>query len=183
MESAGIFGPKLSGKTTLAKELSRQHWVRAQRRSLVLDINLENWGPQAWVTDNEEKFWHVVWRANGKPSLVIVDEATETINRDKGLIRVFTRLRHLHHKLIVIGHHGSNLLPIMRDQFDTLYLFRQSEKSAKEWAETMTQPGFEAAAGLPQYEFLYGEKFKEPVKRKLDLSRAHTRNHQLSRSA
>lgn len=171
MESAGIFGPKLSGKTTLAKELSRQHWVRAQRRSLVLDPNLEDWGPQAWVTDDEEKFWSVVWRADGKPSLVIVEEATETINRDKGLTRVFTRLRHLHHKLIVIGHHGSNLLPIMRDQFDTLYLFRQSEKSAKDWAETMTQPGFEAAKELPQHEFLFGEKFKAPVRRKLDLQK------------
>jgi len=168
MQSAGIFGPKLSGKTTLAMELSRQYWRRVQMRSLVLDPNLENWGKQAWVTDDEQKFWAAVW-GSGKPSLVIVEEAAETINRDKGLTSVFTRLRHLHHKLLVIGHHGSNLLPIMRDQFDHLYLFRQSSHSAAAWADTMTQSRFMEADQLAQYEFLSGGKFEPPVKRKLDL--------------
>lgn len=181
MESAGIFGPKLSGKTTLAKELSRQYWARTRRRSLVLDPNLEDWGPQAWVTGDEEKFWAVVWREKSptvfqdkiKPSLVIVEEAAETINRDKGLTNVFTRLRHLNHKLIVIGHSGENLLPIMRQQLDTLYLFRQSPDDAERWARSMTQEGFLDAAELEQYEFLFGERFKPPVKRKLDLSKLH----------
>ncbi len=173
MESAGIFGPKLSGKTTLAKELSRQYWERSQRRSLVLDPNLEEWGPHAWVTDDEEKFWSAVWKNSvfkpAKPSLVIVEEAAETINRDKGLTSVFTRLRHLNHKLIVIGHSGENLLPIMRQQLDTLYLFRQSPDDAERWARSMTQEGFLTAAELEQYEFLFGERFKPPVKRKLSL--------------
>lgn len=175
MESAGIFGPKLSGKTTLARELSRQYWLRSQRRSLVLDPNLDDWGKHAWVTDDEEKFWAVVWRqpivGRAKPSLVVVEEAAETINRDKGLTRVFTRLRHLNHKLIVIGHSGENLLPIMRQQFDTLYLFRQSPDDAERWARSMTQEGFLSAAELEQHEFLYGERFKPPVRRKLDLQK------------
>lgn len=173
MESAGIFGPKLSGKTTLAKELSRQYWAKAHRRSLILDINMEKWGDHAWVTNDEEKFWKVVWHepafGRAKPSLVIVDEATETINRDKKLTRVFTRLRHLDHKLIVIGHDGVNLLRLMREQLDTLYLFRSSPKAADMWAESMTQEGFLDAVNLQQYEFLYGERFKPPVKRILDL--------------
>lgn len=177
MESAGIFGPKLSGKTTLAKELSRQYWVRSHRRSLVLDINLEGWGSHAWVTDDEDKFWSVVWRepvvGKAKPSLVIVEEATETINRDKTLTRVFTRLRHLEHKLIVVGHDGTNLLRIMREQIDTLYLFRSSPKAAEMWADSMTQTGFLEAENLEQYEFLYGERFRPPVKRKLDLAKLH----------
>lgn len=173
MESAGIFGPKLSGKTTLAMELSRQYWLKSHRRSLVLDINRESWGPHAWVTDDEEKFWKAVWQqpaiGTAKPSLVIVDEAAETINRDRTLTRVFTRLRHLKHKFIVIGHSGENLLPIMRQQLDTLYLFRQSPDDAERWARSMTQEGFLRAAELNQYEFLYGERFKPPVKRILDL--------------
>jgi hypothetical protein len=173
MESAGVFGPKLSGKTTLARELSRQYWVRTGRRSLVLDPNLEDWGKHSWVTDDEGRFWVAVWKSpvlgKSKPSLVIVEEAAETINRDKGLTSVFTRLRHLNHKLIVIGHSGENLLPIMRQQLDTLYLFRQSPDDAERWARSMTQEGFLTAAELNQYEFLYGERFKPPVKRKLDL--------------
>lgn len=161
-------GPKLSGKTTLAMALSREYWRKHKMRSLVLDPNLDNWGKQAWVTDNEEKFWAAVWKT--QRCLVIVDEAAETINRDKGLTAVFTRLRHRHHKLIVIGHSGTNLLPIMRQQLDTLYLFRQAEDDAKRWCKDMTQPGFEAAVELEQYDFLYGEKFKAPVKMRLRLN-------------
>jgi hypothetical protein len=167
MESAGIMGPKLSGKSTLAKKLSQEYWTRLRMRSFILDPNLDSWGKQAWVTNNEEKFWRAVWSTTG--ALVIVDEAGETINREKDLIPVFTRLRHLHHKLIVIGHSGVNLLPIMRQQLDTLYLFRQSPKAAAIWAEDMTQEGFKAAVELNEYEFLYGQKFKAPVKMKLAL--------------
>ena len=162
-------GPKLSGKTTLAMTLSREYWRKYRMRSLVLDPNREDWGKQAWVTNDEEKFWSVVWAT--KQALVIVDESGETINRDKGLIPVFTRLRHLHHKLIVVGHSGVNLLPIMRQQLDTLYLFRQSPKACAIWCEDMTQQGFDAAQNLEQFEFLYGEKFKSPVKMKLNLSK------------
>lgn len=177
MESAGIFGPKLSGKTTLAKELSYQFWTRSQRRSLVLDPNLEIWGNWSWVTADEEKFWRSVWQG-GRPSLVIVDEATEMINRDKGLTAVFTRLRHHQHKLIVIGHSGESLLPIMRQQLDTLYLFRQSPDDSERWARSMTQRGFLDAENLDQYQFLYGERFRPPVKRKLILDKL--RQHKLS---
>lgn len=165
MYSAGIMGPKLSGKTTLAMTISKEYWAKHRMRSLVLDPNLDEWGKQAWVTQDEVKFWAAVWRT--QQCLVIVDEAAETINRDKGLIPVFTRLRHLHHKLIVIGHTGVNLLPVMRQQLDTLYLFRQSRQAADLWAQDMTQEGFEAATMLNQFEFLYGEKFRPPVKMKL----------------
>lgn len=170
MESCGIMGPKLSGKTTLAMALSKEYWRKYKMRSLVLDPNLDNWGPQAWVTNDESKFWAAVWKT--ERCLVIVDEAAETINRDKELIRVFTRLRHLHHKLIVIGHSGVNLLPIMRQQLDTLYLFRQSRRAAAIWCEDMTQPGFIEAENLEQYVFLYGEKFKAPVKQRLTVQQA-----------
>jgi hypothetical protein len=169
MESAGIMGPKLSGKSTLAMAISREYWRKHKMRSLVLDPNLDDWGKQAWVTNDEEKFWRSVWSTTY--CLVIVDEAGETINRDKELISVFTRLRHLHHKLIVVGHSGVNLLPIMRQQLDTLYLFRQSRKSAAMWAEDMTQAGFIEAEGLDQFVFLYGEKFKAPIRQRLSLPR------------
>ena len=162
MESGGIFGPKLSGKTTLAIALSQDYWRRFKMRSLVLDINLDTWGKQAWVTNDENKFWKAVW--NSRNSLVIVDEATETINRDKDLVPVFTRLRHLNHKLLVIGHSGVNLLPIMREQLDTLYLFRQSKKAAAMWSEAMTQEGFNEATTLSQYEFLFGTNYIAPQK-------------------
>jgi len=165
--SAGIFGPKLSGKTTLAKALSNQFWVKQRKRSLVLDPNLEQWGNHSWVTDNEESFWRVVW--GSQYMVVIVEESAETINRDKGLINVFTRLRHNHHKLLVIGHSGVNLLPIMREQLDTIFLFRQSEKAAAYWAETFAEKGLLQAAELNQFEFLRCHMFTKPQRLKLQL--------------
>lgn len=169
MESGGIFGSKMSGKTTLARSISVEYWKRYKMASLVLDPNNENWGQQAKVFTDEDAFWEAVWGAK-QPYLVIVDESTETIARNKELIPVFTRLRHLHHKLLVIGHHGMNLLPIMREQLDTLYLFLQSQKSATLWAENFNQPKIrEDATKLRQYEFIHTALYQQPKVYKLKV--------------
>ena len=165
MNSAGIFGPKLSGKTTLAKALSREYFLKCKLRTLVLDPNNDDWGKQSLVFTDEEKFWPVVWQSQN--CLVIVDEAAATIRRDRDLIPVFTRLRHLHHKLIVIGHSGMDLLPVMRQQFDELFLFRQPESAAKVWAETMTQKGLLQSGELQQFEFLHTKLYGTPRKLRL----------------
>lgn len=169
MESGGIFGSKMSGKTTLARSISVEYWKRYQMASLVLDPNNENWGQQAKVFTSEDDFWKAVWGSK-QPYLVVVDESTETIARNKDLIPVFTRLRHLHHKLLVIGHHGMNLLPIMREQLDTLYLFLQSQKSAQLWAENFNQPMIrDKATQLKQYEFIHTALYSEPKVYKLKV--------------
>ena len=162
MTRGGIFGISLSGKTTLAKNISRQYATRFNVPSLILDPHLETWGDHATVTDDEEKFWETVWK--NRNCLVIVDEAAATIRRERELIPVFTRLRHLGHKLLVIGHDGSDLLPVMRQQLDTLYLFRQDDDSVKWWIKKFADPRVAAARELRQYEYLYCEMFKEPKK-------------------
>lgn len=172
MTNGGIFGPKLSGKTTLAKELSRQFWIQHRIKSLVLDINGDTWGQQAMVFKDgseagQKAFWEVVWKA--QDCLIIVDEATTTINRNADLTDVFTRLRHNHHKLLVIGHSGMNLLPIMREQLDTIYLFRQSEPAAKYWSESMARKELLGAAQLNQYEFLQATTYGNVMRRKLKV--------------
>ena len=158
MISGGIFGPKLSGKTTLAIALSKQYWRTKGFRSLVLDPHLDDWGTQAWVTSNEDEFWDKVWKC--RSSLIIVEEAAATIRRERELIPVFTRMRHCQHKLIVIGHSGVDLLPTMRQQLDTLYLFRQPELAAKIWADTFTEPQLLSATDLQQFEFLHCQLYK-----------------------
>jgi hypothetical protein len=165
MTSCGIAGPKLSGKTTLAKHLCLEYWRREKVRSLVLDINNDKWPEGCLVMVDEDKFWEVVWKAKG--CLVVVDEASTVIQRDKELIPVFTRMRHLQHRLIVICHSAADLLPQMREQFDTLYLFRQSKRSADIWAETFTQDRLNEASELGQYEFIFARLYQEPLKQKL----------------
>jgi nucleoside-triphosphatase THEP1 len=167
MQNCGIFGTTLSGKTTLAKRISLEFFNRYQIKSLVLDPFAENWGNHALVLSDEEKFWEMVWKAQGY--LIIVDEAGLTINRDKDLKSVFTRLRHNHNKLLVVGHSSSDLLPVMRQSLDTLYLFRHSKKSAAVWAEVFTEERLLAAEDLQQYEFLRCQLYHKPVKSKLKI--------------
>ena len=161
MFSGGAFGPKLSGKTTFVKSLSRDYWKGKQIRSLVLDPNCDrDWGPQAWCTADSRQFLKVVWASRG--CLVIMEEAAATIARNKELITMFTRLRHLEHRLLIVGHSGADLLPTMRQQFDTLFLFRQPPSAAEVWAETFADERIMECCTLKKYEILHCKLFEEP---------------------
>ena len=163
----GIFGPSLSGKTTLAKFLSKDMYRRHKIESLVLDPIGDDWGEHAQVftATEEEQFWTKVW--SSKRKAVFVDEGTEMIGRDKDLIPAFTRIRHQQHKLFVIGHRGNSLLPVMRDQISTLFLFRQTEKAAEIWVEQFTNEDIIQSTTLGQYEFIWVDMFGPVRKMKL----------------
>lgn len=168
----GTFGRGLSGKTFLNKQLSREYWRNNGIKSLVLDPNTDGtWGPQAWVTKDEDKFWDMVWnRETG--CVLFVDEAVETIARDDEKTSLFTRVRHRGHRLHVMGHSGVNLKPQQREQLHVLFLFQQTEKAAKIWVETFMDKRLMASTDLIQYEFLhcvlYGKDGRNSVeKRKL----------------
>jgi hypothetical protein len=162
MTNGGIFGPKLSGKTTLARTLSKQFWQREQRRTLVLDPHLEMWGEHAKAYESEKDFWEAVWKVQS--CLIVVEEAAATIRRERSLVPVFTRLRHNNHKLLVIGHSGMDLLPVMRQQLDLIFLFRQPKSAATVWAETFTEDGLLQSTTLKQYEFIRCELYGQPQK-------------------
>jgi hypothetical protein len=164
----GIFGPGLSGKTTLAMYLSREYWRVSQIKSLVHDPNRDTWGGQAWVTEQEELFWEMVWHRETNCALFI-EEAAETIARDNAKTALFTRVRHRGHRLHVIGHSGSNLLPVQREQIHTLYLFKQTEAGAGLWAEQFADGRIMEAATLRQYEFLWCRLYQAPRRLRLRL--------------
>lgn len=160
----GIFGPGLSGKTTLAKYISRAGWNGHGIKSVCLDIHREVWGDQAFVTSNPDEFEKVVWAE--KSCFVFIDESSDTIDRDRGFTKFFTRIRHNGHKLFVMGHDGSSLLPVMRQQLQTLFLFRQSKDPAKEWAKLFGNDAIMAACTLHQHEFLWCRFYAGTAERK-----------------
>lgn len=152
---AGCFGRGFSGKTFLNKKLSRQYWSGHGIKSLVFDPNEEkDWGDQAWVTSDEEKFWDMVWKRETRCA-VFVEEAAESIKRDGSKTSLFTRIRHRGHRLHVSGHSGTNLTPEQRNQLHVLFLFQQPPKAAAIWAETFMDERIKTAADLGQYEFLH----------------------------
>ena len=165
----GIFGPGQSGKTTLAKWISNLFWNSKGIRSLVLDPNSEQWGKHAKVfsLEDEERFWFECWRVQSHA--IFVEESADTIKRDRELIPVFTRIRHQGHKLIVSGHDAMDLLPVMRRQISTLYLFRQSEDSAKVWANQFTDKRIFESCKLEQFEFLECHLFGDVKKKTLKI--------------
>lgn len=167
LKRIGIFGPSESGKSTLAHKLSEQFWLKEQRRSIVFDPQLEVWGDHAFVTNDETIFWDAVWK--GRDCVVIVEDTSATINRDRDLIPVFTKIRHHRHHLMVIGHSGQDLLPVMRQQLTVVYLFRQPKSAAKTWAENFCDDGLLITTELQQYEFVYFYSYGKPRRMKLKL--------------
>jgi hypothetical protein len=163
----GIFGPTLSGKSTLAKALCGEFETQRGMRALVLDPHGEKWAPNSKVFTNEEKFWETVWAA--RRCVVVVEEASTTLRRDREFMPAFTRIRHNEHKLIVVGHNGTDLLPGMRRQLGTLYLFLQDPDAAAEWAKQMCDKRLLEAQNLQQYEFLKKVAYQAPRKMKLSL--------------
>lgn len=157
----GIFGPGMCGKTTAAKCLSRALWNNERRRSIVCDPNRERWGAHALVFDKlDDKFLRTVWRYRN--CAVFIDEATMTIDRDTAFTDLFTRVRHVGHILHIMGHRATVLLPIQRDQFGTLLLFRQSPGAAKIWSEEWAEQRILQSCDLKKYEFLWCKKFSAP---------------------
>jgi hypothetical protein len=100
---------------------------------------------------------------------VIVDDGSVTIKRDKDLIPVFTTMRHLHHRLLVVSHDASDFTPTMRRQFDTMFLFRQSPDSAEEWYKVFLDRDIYKCAQLAQYEFVKCRNFAPVEKMKLTV--------------
>lgn len=100
---------------------------------------------------------------------MIVDDGSATIARDKTLIPVFTALRHNHHHLVVIGHSGTDLLPVMREQLDELFLFRQPRKAAELWSDTFTDETLLAACCMNRFEFLHARLYRSAQKKILKI--------------
>ena len=163
----GTFGPGLSGKTTLAQARSLAYFRATGRKSIVFDPNVDAWGPHAYVTNSRGTFLDSVWKS--RSCEIWAEEAAVTIARDRDLMELFTRIRHNGHRLHVIGHSGSDLLPGMRQQLTRLFLFRQPRSAAEVWAELFAEEKILAACELAQFDFLDCELYRAPVRRRLAL--------------
>jgi hypothetical protein len=104
-----------------------------------------------------------------KNCLAIVEEAGINVDRDNDLSPVFTTMRHNGHKLLVIGHSGTDILPKMRQQLDCVWLFCQPPQAAKAWAENFPRYYREVMDcwQLDQHEFLFVRQWYPPVRARL----------------
>lgn len=167
----GIFGPSLCGKSNVAKWLIEIYWTHFRIRSVVCDPNpMQKWPACALVFRDPSKFWAYIWKVRG--CAIFVDEAGGSVARDNSITGAFTRGRQQDHVLHVMGHRMTNLLPEQRDQLATLFLFTQSPSAAKIWAEEWADLRLLESTSLPQYEFLWCEKYGDKATRRHSIRHA-----------
>lgn len=163
----GTFGPSLFGKSRLNIQLADSYFKKSAIRSIVFDPNEDDVWPESARVFRTDKdlFWRTVWAS--KHCAVFVDESAETIKRDADLMPMFTRIRHCEHKMHVMGHEATNLLPGMRGQLSTLFLFRQVEKDAVIWANLFADKRILESISLGRFDFLHCQLAGDVVKKRL----------------
>lgn len=163
----GIFGPSGCGKTTLGFALASQY-VRAGRANLVCDPLGVRWPSAAWQTSSTAA---LLEKAKASQLCMLwIEESSMTIARDRDLSWFFTTSRHSGHVTHVIGQDGGSLLPGMRQQLSTVYLFRCHPDLAEMWARQFCEPEIAVLAPqLQQYEFLIARAYQPPRRRTLAL--------------
>jgi len=162
-----IFGPTGCGKTTLGHALAGAY-VRAGRANLVCDPIGGKWPSAAWQTADCSAL--LAKAQASKRCMLWIEEASLSIQRDRSLSWFFTTARHHGHVTHVIGQDGSSLLPAMRQQISTLYLFRCHPDLAEIWARQFCEPEIAAVAPtLQRFEFLCVRSFERPRVCKLSI--------------
>lgn len=161
----GIFGPTRSGKTTLAQKLA-QAYAAAGRAVLVCDPMGVTWPAAAWQTLDAGA---LVKKAQASRNcMIFIEEASLSIARDRSLSWLFVAAGNPAaggHTTHIVGQDGASLLPAMRQQLSTIYLFRCHPDFASTWARQFAMPEIETAAPtLEKYEFLKIRAF-EAVRR------------------
>lgn len=160
---AAVIGGCQSGKTFLTSGFSRGVWGSRRLRSIVFDPwrGETDWGPQAWVSHDFEKWKRAVCGTSG--CAVVWDEATAHGGRDRENVPLFSELRHRHPVLFCIGHSHASILPVMRINLTDLYLSLADAGDADEWSRTMKDPAVMEAVKLRQFEFVHKRAF-QPVR-------------------
>ncbi len=161
---AVICGGSESGKTSLARGLSRGLWNRRGLRCLAFDPWMKSpWPDHARAFRDFETWRRLVLSTSG--FCVIWDDATANGGRDSANVGLFSEIRHRHPVLLCMTHLHSALLPMMRVTIPDAFLADSPPKDAAEWADTLRDQGIRAGAvGLPQYVFLHKRVYR-PLQR------------------
>lgn len=164
----GIFGPSECGKSTVAHAISYQIFLNEQRHTVALvtmDADVIPWGAHSTIYRDKDQFLDFV--RNHRGYLVVVEDASSTINRDADVTDLFTCIRHQNHKLLVIGHDATNLTRQMRANLQRLFLFRQDQEAIDFWKGLFPGIDLTPAMALEQYEFITVANFQPVIKSKI----------------
>ena len=160
---AGIFGPTLCGKTTLAQSLCADFESRGIR-CLVLDPYNADW-KASFQTRKMTEFLSVAKKS--RSCALFCDEAGQLDLRDEAHAWLLTGSRHWGHVCHIIGQSGVQLTPLGRSSITRLYLFRSTEETAEYWRTAFVDDRIRGATTLSRFEFIRAEMFGDVTRCKL----------------
>ena len=156
-----IFGITQSGKSFLAKRMI-QGLNSKGKRCVVYDPFLTRWDGAKEVTDDWQRLIALVSHV---PSLrVFIDEIGQLPkDRWEDLRTLYSCARHAQHYITVIGQRGEQVPPIVRENADYIWLFRQGERGARFWADAKGDESlmWAARSDFPKYHFVHYRPFEK----------------------
>ncbi len=151
-----VLGVTGYGKSTIIRRIIAKGWDQSPRvASLVLDPNLEgDWGDGAhFVTDDPVEYLQVA--KESKCCILVVDEAGEMLKRDPEFRWLVTRSRHFGHIAVLSSHFATDILPVMRNQCQEAYVFKQNLDAAKTLARQYADQLFARAHQLDVGQYIH----------------------------
>lgn len=157
-----ILGQTLSGKTTLAKQLT--HFYRGKNVKVILLDPMNDPGYHAdFRTRDPNEFLRVLWDSEGCAGFI--DESGKFAGRyDDAMIETATESRHFGHRCHYISQRGAQLSVTLRQQCTQMFLFSTSQSDCKIHSNEWNEPEFLTGHQLPQFHYLYKQRF-QPVQR------------------
>lgn len=162
---AGIFGPTMCGKTTLAMELCAD-LERRGMKCLVLDPYNGDW-KASFQTRSMAEFLRVA--KNSRSCGLFVDEAGQLDFRNAEHEWILTGARHWGHVAHISGQSGVQMTPLARSSITRLFLFRSTDQTCEYWRNTFVDDRIRAATTLERFEFLRCQMFGAVTRCKLTL--------------
>lgn len=157
-----ILGQTESGKTTLARELSRILHESGEPVIVLDPLNDPRWHGQ-FRTADVEQFLRVFWASRG--CYAFIDESGDVVGQyDDTMRETATRGRHWGHSCFYISQRGATLNTTVRAQCRHLFLFTSAVDDCKVLAREFNQPELLTANNLPQGHYFHAARFA-PLKR------------------
>ena len=142
-----ILGMTESGKTTLAREMSKIYRANGVE-TVVLDPLLDPRWDASFITRDPDEFLRVYW--SSRSCAVFIDEAADSVGRfDTAMIQTATKGRHWGHNNHYLSQRGAALSRTVRDQCSRLFLFTVAYEDAKTLAREFNKPQLLQAPSMP----------------------------------
>lgn len=157
-----ILGITGTGKTTLAKQLS----FRSERNVIVCEPYPTNgWNANQVFTSVDDLMQCALQNKNLD---IFIDESGETMQRNPAYQFLATRSRQYGHRVFFIAQRAQQVLPVIRNNCECYYIFRQSRMDCELLVRDTAEEKFYECEKLMKGEYLFRDQLgKTPKKYKL----------------